>query len=74
MTVSLRDRKRLKQALAQNGLSDIVLKSVGTGKRIKRKLYKVAMNRDPSNPCTPWAARFSDEDKRMVEEAWISRI
>ena len=74
MTVSLRDRARLKQALAANGLSDIVLKSVGTGKRIKRKLYRIAMERTPDNPCTKWAVRLSDEDKRMVEEAWISRI
>jgi len=73
MAVSRPDRARLKQLLAQNGLSDVVLKMYPS-KRVKRRLYKIAMSRDPANTCTPWAVRINSEDQAKIREAWVDRI
>jgi len=73
MPVSRADRERLKGLLAQNGLTRPVWRRMTT-QTLKRRVYRIAMNRDPANPCTRFAVKISEEDKAKITEAFISRI
>ena len=73
MPVSKMDRERLKAMLAQNGMSSAVYRKMTTP-TLKRRMFKIAMNRDPSNQATPFATKISEQDKAKIQEAWIDRI
>ena len=73
MPVSRADRERLKQLLATNGLTLTTYRRM-TSATLKRRVYTIAMNRTPDNPCTPWAVKLSEADKAMVQEAFVDRI
>ena len=73
MPVSKTDRERLKAMLAQNGMSSAVYRKMTTP-TLKRRMFKIAMNRSPDNEATPWAVEISSEDRAKIQEAWIDRI
>jgi len=64
-------RRELKAKLMQNGVPlNFWNHTCPLGKGMKKKFREIAMSRDPDNPVTPWAIRFTDEEKQLVREAW----